>query len=163
MGSFPAGANTRIEAFKLPCTPGILNGFGALQTMRNWLFNSVGKTSLQVLHCSNSTLEGAKCQRGPWIDTNLISEITLMAVLQNSPVLSLGVALHSSSLSPDREKWGLLVASRGRKTNKSHGWNPGRGSRHDKEFLAVMILWNSSGLRSCTGAVPESGPKCHLQ
>lgn len=52
--------------------------------MRNGLFNIVGKTSLQVLHCSNSTLEGAKCQQGPWIDMNLISEIALMAVLQNS-------------------------------------------------------------------------------
>lgn len=64
--------------------------------MRNGLFNTVGRTSLQVLHCSNPTLEGAKCQRGPWIDMNLISEITLMAVLQNScsEMLSLGVALH---------------------------------------------------------------------
>lgn len=82
--SFHAGANTRIQAFELCCTPGILNGFGAFQTMRNRLFNIVGKTALQVLHCSNSTLEGAKCHQGPWIDMNLISEITLMAVLQNS-------------------------------------------------------------------------------
>lgn len=103
--------------------------------MRNRLFNAVGKASLQVLHCSNSTLEGAKCQRGPWIDMNLISEITLMAVVQNScsaNAFSWSGTSGLSSISPDSPRWlgkmGSPLPSSGRKINKSHESDPGKGS-----------------------------------